>query len=182
MTFRSSTNRRQALSAFSLVEVIMALGIISFCLVALTGLLAMCLDQSRESSTATADTLLFEKVVNQLRVVTVDRNFEQIGDRDEDRFSLPMLGEEGETKFTVDSQNRFLAMGWRKTADAAKVVTVKVMNPSQFPTVGSDVPKALSEKGSLAFVQVTISNANAPENSTARSSSVYVTELSLLTE
>ena len=53
--------------AFSLIEVVLALGIVSFALVAILGLLSVGLDSSRDSIDDTAVTLLGQDIYNRVR-------------------------------------------------------------------------------------------------------------------
>jgi uncharacterized protein (TIGR02598 family) len=168
---------------FSLIEVVLAVGIISFCLVSLMGLLSVSMNTSKASTTATTDSLLFQRVVNQLRVAAIQRNTAQAGDLDEDanRYPLPDPGIEGEKKFSVDEFNRYVEDG---SAKALRSVTVNIVNPERFrEKSGLEAPVVLSTSatdengGKNPVICVTIRPAKGPENDANAVS--YSTELNL---
>jgi type II secretory pathway pseudopilin PulG len=171
---RSSSPPAASSGGFSLVEIVVAIGLISFCLVSLIGLLSVGLDTSRESVATTTNAMLFEKVVNQLRVAAVAPSLEQKGVKDQDLFWLPVLAPvlpsssspssapagPRETTFTVDSLSRFLCEGATTDGDAAKVVTIHVQDPCLQPIHGMATNiTPLSNGGKIAFVRVTIKSA-----------------------
>ncbi|RYD66697.1 MAG: hypothetical protein EOP84_31025, partial [Verrucomicrobiaceae bacterium] len=118
---------------FSLVEVALALGVISFAIIALLGLVVTSHNTARESVDKTDSSLLFQKVVNQLRLKPFDKS--QTGRRGtEDCYPLPSLngsssGQAAEP-FLVDEQYRYIGevSNTAKRAEAAKVVRVMVMD------------------------------------------------------
>jgi prepilin-type N-terminal cleavage/methylation domain-containing protein len=178
---------------FSLIEVVLAVGIIAFCLVALVGLLAVCINTSKESMASTSNTMLFQKVVNQLRANASNdpRSGQSAGAAPSDIFPLPPLGVangEAET-FTVDSLDRFIADGAAPDErDATKVVNVKVLNPSEIALAGSkdapaSTPVPLEEDGKVAFVSVKIKSVHGYKEGTdgpLSMAATYCTEISLL--
>ena len=179
-------------TGFSLIEVVMALGIISFCLVGLSGLFTVCLDASKKSDDATREALLFQRVIDQLRIASagydpVSQTYpQQQGSKEEDLFPLPELNKSGdETNFTVDEYGRFLQSGDAVTKESRKVVKVRIMDPSEFPAENLTTPMSLSAEGKVAFVRVTIRAAQgykAGEETPNSPIHDYVTELSLLNQ
>lgn len=146
---------------FSLVEVAVALGVISFAILALLGLVVASHDTARESVDKTDSGLLFQKVVNQLRLKPFDKA--QMGiEGAEDCYPLPSLkttsGEQIAEPFLVDEQYRYVgaAKNAGKRAEATKVVRVTVRDAAYMRIAEIQDP-TLSSEGQLAVVQIEIS-------------------------
>lgn len=179
MRFRG---RSRTTSGFTLVEVVLAIGITVFCLTALVGILAVCINSSKSGASATNETLLFQKVVNQLRIASTDITKAQAaGAVESDVFPLPMIKANEEKTFTVDSLNRFLAEGASLTGDARKVVTVKILDPSAIDLKNSPAIVQIASGGKVAFLRVSISDA-AGYKKNVSPAAVYFTEVNLLTQ
>src|SRR5688572_1004797 len=76
--------------AFSLVEVALALGVISFAIIGLLGLMTASQQTARESIDRTDGSLLFQKVVNQLKLKPYDKEQQAVLENPE-VFPLPSL-------------------------------------------------------------------------------------------
>jgi Tfp pilus assembly protein PilV len=174
--------KARALRGFTLVEVVLAIGITVFCLTALVGVLAVCINASKSGASTTNETLLFQKVVNQLRVASADITKAQAaGAPKSDIFPLPMIKASEEKTFTVDSLNRFWKEGAVVDGDARKVVNVKIFEPSATDLQNSPAIVKLANGGKVAFVRVSISDA-AGYKKDVSPATVYFTEISLLTQ
>jgi len=173
---------------FSLVETVLAMGIISFSLTAIVALLPLGLSSARDAAASTSNALLFNKVVNQLRVAVVSATNSQIGQVGTDLYSLPQLNKApGEKIFTVDASGQYLQDGATMGSGASKVVDVKVLDPCAEPVNGlNPTPTTLSNGGQVAFVHVNIRSAHsstAVGASTApASASDFWTEIDITSE
>ncbi len=146
---------------FSLVEVAVALGVISFAILALLGLVVASHDTARESVDKTDNSLLFQKVVNQLRLKPFDQA--QTGEQGKDDcYPLPSLKASSSVfvaePFLVDEHYRYLgsASDRNKRSYAAKVVRVVVMDAPNLRVAEIKEPTTSSE-GQLAAVRIEIS-------------------------
>jgi Tfp pilus assembly protein PilV len=170
---------------FTLVEVVLALGIVVFCLTGLVGLMATTAHVSRDSADFTANTLLFQKVVNQLRVGSANfKEAQPAGNAGTDLYPLPAMKPNEEKTFTVDSLNRFLVEEASMAGDAQRVVNVKILNPSDLPMQNQAPVVSLNATGTggkVAFVKVTISAAAGYKKGVSPSAS-YFTEVNLLSQ
>jgi Tfp pilus assembly protein PilV len=167
---------------FTLVEVVLAVGITVFCLTALMGLLAICVGASKSSAETTGDTLLFQKVVNQMRIAATDvTKAQSAGKAESDVFPLPMVKANEEKTFTVDSFNRFLAEGVSTAGDAKKVVVVKILDPSSMDLQNSPAVVQMANGGKVAFLRVSISSAMGYKAGVSPASN-YFTEVNLLAQ
>ncbi|MDQ3621144.1 MAG: hypothetical protein M3463_01440 [Verrucomicrobiota bacterium] len=177
--------RARRVAAFTLVEVVLAMGVISFCVIAMLGLLTVASQTGRDSLDRTENSLLFEKVINQLKIKPFDQ--EQTADPAEPSlFPLPALTGAGRTEapaFLVDESNQYA--GTMESAGAlgraAKVVRVIVLDAPDLGIKGMNAPEPV-EEGRLAFVRVEISSSAGYKAATqpARNTSIFQTEISPL--
>lgn len=93
---------------FSLVEIVLALGIVSFCLLALYGLLPMGYKNAQDSRRETRAAFIAEQVVSDLRTSTFNNAAVLLSDANNNlRVSLPLdLGTTDDHFFGCDSENR----------------------------------------------------------------------------
>lgn len=175
----------RAPEAFTLVEVVLAMGVISFCVIAMLSLLTVASRTGRESLDRTENSLLFEKIVNQLKIKPFDK--EQIADPAEPSiFPLPALigaDNTGAPPFLVDELNQYTGTpdSGGALGRSSKVVRVVVLDAPDLGIKGMNAPEPVQE-GRLAFVRVEISSAAGYKAATQSGpdKSVFQTEISPL--
>jgi uncharacterized protein (TIGR02598 family) len=154
-------------SAFSMVEVVLALGISSVALFSIIGLLAVGVQTGRESEDETMAALLSQELVRRLQTKPYDAALNPADPRD---FPLPALNEASELEFFVDADNQRV-LG----AEAVKRVNIRVL---PVPQIGAEALARAEDtpQSMLSQVVVTVSwPALAPP--AARQSAVFHTEL-----
>jgi uncharacterized protein (TIGR02598 family) len=168
---------------FSLVEVAVALGVVSFAILALLGLVVASHNTAREGVDKTDNSLLFEKVVNQLRLKPF--TVAQTGSTsDRNCYPLPALNASGAAEpFFVDEQYRYVGMGTDMDAknQASKVVRIVVMNAASLELDGAQTP-GLTSDGQLAYVRIEVSGPAAgyrEDTFAAPNKEVFDTEINL---
>lgn len=172
--------------AFSLVEIALAIGVISFAVLGLLGLIASTQNTARQSIDRTDNSLLFQKVVNQLKIKPFGE--EQKPSLDHPSvLPLPALKTNGSEKFEpflVDE--RYDYVGGVKDpvaiARASKVVRVIVLDSATLNLAGMNPPTPAGD-GQLANVRIEISGpalAYNPDTLAAPEKQVFITEISLV--
>lgn len=173
-------------SAFSLVEIALALGIISFAVMGLLGLIASTQGTVRQSIDRTDNSLLFQKVVNQLKV----KHFASEQKPSTDHASvlpLPSLKPTGGEKyepFLVNDRYDYVGSVDDPVAlaKASKVVRVIVLNSETLNLLGMNPPTPAVD-GQIANVRIEISGPAIAYRATEKAApekSVYYTEISLV--
>ncbi len=152
--------KRTSSYGFSLVEVALALGVVSFAILALLGLILTAQQSSRESIDSTDNTLLFEKVVSQLKLKPYDATQTAIGSRST-LLPLPPLNAnltKAAEAFVVDEQYRYvgLATDAQARSKGRKVVRIEVKDSIDLNIESMHAPTPVAE-GQLALVRVEIS-------------------------
>lgn len=172
--------------AFSLVEVALALGVISFAVLALLGLILTAQQSSRESIDSTDNTLLFEKVVSQLKLKPYHVD-QQPGGALSPLLPLPPLNanlDQEARAFVVDEQYRYVgdASDPMARSQGTKVVRVLVKDSIDLNIESMHAPTKAAE-GQLALVRVEISGPAEGYNENKRSAPnmhVFETEIGVL--
>ena len=185
----NQSSSAQSARGFSLVEVVLAIGIISFCLVALLGLLIATGQSARESKDRTENSLLFQKVLGQLKMKPF--NVEQPAQSGvPEILPLPSLqlaashvnDEKAFPPFVVDAQQQFVGMADDSSAllKGDRIVRVIVLDATHLKIRETDKPPT-STGGQLAFVRVEISSPAGGYRESllaAPNKSIYETEVS----
>jgi uncharacterized protein (TIGR02598 family) len=141
--------RPPVLRGFSLVEVVLALGIISFALVALLGITAVGTNAGLQSKWDTEGGQIFEQIMGQLRT----KPFAESQDPDSELFPLPALNADDEKTFYLDDQNRVVSEG-----AATRKVVVSSKASVQLPYLdASGAMQSAPNRDALALVMVEIS-------------------------
>lgn len=179
MTGRKKRSGGISGAGFSLVEVVLAMGVVTFALMAILGLLANVMTSSKESQQSTENCMLFQEVVNQLRI----KPFREGQDGGSSVFPLPPLNVPGEKReFFVDVRNEFVGLtSGAFPKDAKHAIAVMVLNAQNLGIRGSQRPPMATD-GRLALVRVEITPASAFQAGAKGRSKVYVTEVIALNE
>lgn|GEM_PF-6470496 len=154
---------------FSLVEVVLALGIISFALVALLGITAVGTNAGLQSKWDTEGGQIFEQVMGQLRTKPFGQD-QEASPSDPKRYPLPALDRDGETTFFLDDQSQVVAEG---TATRKVVVSSKTPVSLSYLNAAGEA-QSVPDRATLALVTVEISP-HPPR--TAADRSVYFAEI-----
>lgn len=173
-------------SAFSLVEVALALGVISFAVLSLMGLILTAQQSSRESIDSTDNTLLFEKVISQIKLKPYGVPQTPSGTRST-LFPLPPLNANltnAADAFVVDEQYRYVgdASDAEARSKGIKVVRVLVKDSLDLSIESMHTPTKAAE-GQLALVRVEISSPAEGYDQSKRSApnlQVFETEIGVL--
>lgn len=162
---------------FSLIEVVLALGLVAFALVAILGLVVSVMKTSKENKRSTENCMLFKEVVNQLRIKPFAAS--QAGNKM--TFPLPPLNvPKGRTEFFVDSKNEFVGLASATLPkDAVHAIVVVVLNAQDLEIEGVKAPPSVSD-GRLALVRVEIAPASTFNADAKIQKGVYVTEVAAL--
>jgi Tfp pilus assembly protein PilV len=143
-------------TAFSLIEVTFALGIIVFCCVAMLSLLTVGFNSARDSADDSQAAMLYEEIVRQIQLKPFNTPAPTPADGSA-QLPLPNLTVTGTTGFLVD-QNLHLTTS---VGSASKFVKISVSDPplmtiqeEQFP---QPYPRRKASDGKLAEVKVDIS-------------------------
>lgn len=171
--------------AFSLVEIALALGIISFAVMGLLGLMASTQGTVRQSMDRTDNSLLFQKVVSQLKLKPFAK--EQRPSVDHPAvLPLPSLKPDGKPfePFLVDERYDYVGTPDDPVAlaRAAKVVRVIVLDSAALNLLGMNPPTPAVD-GQIANVRIEISGpalAYRAAEKAAPGKQVFYTEISLV--
>jgi uncharacterized protein (TIGR02598 family) len=137
---------------FSLVEVVIALGIASFVLVALVGITAVGTNAGLDSRRDTEGGQIFEQIMGQLRTKPFSES-QSSSEADPALFPLPALNVDAEEVFYLDSQNKVVP------GDSA-IRKVRILSRAPVALSYLDArsaPQGVPDRESLAFVTVEIS-------------------------
>lgn len=139
-------------AGFSLVEVVLAIGIISFALVALLGIAAVGTNAGIESKWDTEGGQVFEQIMGQLR--TKPYSDRQQADLSNPKiFPLPALNTNSQESFYLDAENNVVAESL-----ATRKVIVSTQSPVTLPYLNAKgAAQAAPGQSALAFVKVEIS-------------------------
>lgn len=171
-SFGGSREYLSAVRGFSLIEVVLALGIISFALVALLGVTVVGTNAGRESKNDTDYGYVFEQVAGQLRTKPFAKA--QASATENARlFPLPRLDENTTTPttFYLDDQNFVVS-----APQANKQVVIRVFDPQ--PLQEANAPEgspSYPHRDHLAYVSVEISRY--PVSADKSETSTYFTEV-----
>lgn len=156
---------------FSLVEVVIALGIISFVLVALVGITAVGTSAGLDSKRDTEGGQIFEQIMGQLRTKPFTES-QEANESDPKLFPLPPLDAVGEKVFHLDDQSNVVS---EQAGSATRQVRISISSPVALPYLNAQgAPQTVPQPETLALVTVEIS----PYPSRAQSeSSVYFAEI-----
>jgi uncharacterized protein (TIGR02598 family) len=166
--------RTPPVRGFSLIEVALAMGVVSFALVAILGLVATVINTSRESRQSTDNAMLFKRVTHQLRI----KPFSESQDGAGTFYPLPALNMAGgKTRFFVDSRNEFAGLATDPApTDAVHIVSVQILDAAVLDAPGMQVPPAMAD-GRLALVRVEIQAAANHQAGQKTDVKAYVTEV-----
>jgi hypothetical protein len=176
---------RSTSRAFSLVEIALALGIISFAVLGLLGLMASTQTTVRQSMDRTDNSLLFQKVVNQLKLKPFAKEQKASADYPS-VLPLPSLKPDGKPfePFLVDERYDYAGTPDDPVAlaRAAKVVRVIVLDSADLKLLGMNAP-TLAVDGQIATVRIEISGpalGYRQAEKAAPGKQVFYTEISLV--
>lgn len=154
---------------FSLVEVVIALGIASFVLVALVGITAVGTSAGLDSRRDTEGGQIFEQIMGQLRTKPFSES-QAASATDPKLFPLPALNVDAEETFHLDDQNNVVP-----SASATRKVRISISGPVALPYLNAQgAAQTVPSHEALAFVKVEISPH--PER-TQSETSVYFAEI-----
>lgn len=149
---KCASGKTGLIAGFSLVEVVIALGIVSFALVALLGITAVGTNAGIDSKRDTEGGQIFEQIMGQLRTKPFAE--EQAADEANPRlFPLPRLNVDAEKTFYLDDQNKVVPV-----TQASRQVRVSTSGPvamSYLDAKGAAQPAP--SRDALALVTVEIS-------------------------
>ncbi len=159
---------------FSLIEVVLALGVTSFALVAIISLVSVVMKTGQDGRHSTEGAMLFKKVVAQLRV----KPFAEAQEGTNMSYPLPALNNaSNKTEFFVNSLGEFGGTNnGTLPTDAQSVVAVVVLDAQDLSMAGMTAPPQASN-GRLAFVRVEIAPAPLFKSTNTNSRDIYVTEI-----
>lgn len=137
---------------FSLVEVVLALGIISFAIVGLLGITVVGTSASLDSKRDTEAGQIFEQIVGQLRTKPFDQEQGEGNPSDAEVYPLPALDENGSITFFLDDQNRVVSGD-----QAVHEVQVRIGDPAAQPYLDEKgATQPVPSRNNLSLVTVTI--------------------------
>lgn len=171
---------------FSLVEIALAIGVISFSLVGLMGLVASTQSIFKAGIERTDGSLLFQKVVNQLKLKPFDKA-QDAGTIPSSVLPLPALTNTDPARslpFLVDERCDYVGSvdDPEALAKASKVVRVIVMNATDLMLADMRSPTPASS-GQIAHVRIEISGpplGYRDDTMSAPEKQVFFTDISLI--
>jgi uncharacterized protein (TIGR02598 family) len=137
---------------FSLVEVVLAIGIVSFALVALLGIATVGTNAGIESKWDTEGGQAFEQIMGQLRTKPYSTN-QQADPSNPKIFPLPALNTNAQESFYLDAENNVVP-----ETQATRLVRVSARSAVALPYLNAKgAAQAAPGQSALAFVTVEIS-------------------------
>jgi uncharacterized protein (TIGR02598 family) len=164
--------KEAALNGFSLIEVVMAIGIISFALVALLGVTVVGTNAGREGRNDTDFGYVFEQISAQLRSKPFSKQ-QTADEANPSLFPLPRLDQNttDAVEFYLDDQNAVAPAGTANKRVRVTVMDPPVLDEKNAPSLDGRYP----HRDNLACVLVEISPH--PSSPGGSGSAVYMAEI-----